>query len=128
CLFQVRGNGTLVAAFPLTRPDDFNARPVLIGTYPADNRGLASHLRTAQGEWRAGDTLYLASDALAAWFVREHVAGRAPWKWFAALDAAAGSRDAAAFRRIVDDLRSDGRLANDDTTLAIVRMPGGEKG
>src|SRR5207245_2817099 len=71
CLFQLRGEGLLVA-FPLDDPDAFDNRPMLLGSRPHTNRGLrqCGAIATASGAWQAGDTFLLMSDALAAAFLR----------------------------------------------------------
>ena len=58
----------------------FGSRPALISTEPAANAGLAEHVRRADGECRAGDTFYLMTDALAAWFLGAVERGERPWQ------------------------------------------------
>jgi hypothetical protein len=147
CVFQVRED-TLLVAFPLDSAADFGNRPALISTEPAANAGLGSHLRRADGECRAGDTFYLMTDALAAWFLAAAERGERPWL---ALDALAGGSPAgesaaepgggpgggpagaaepsegadaagATFRAWVDAARRERRMRNDDVALLRVAL------
>ena len=110
CLFQVRGDDLLLA-FPLDRSATFDSRPALLCSNPAGNARLREQVATAAGTWCSGDRFYLMTDALAAWFLRQHEAGLQPWQQVDALD------DAPAFAGWVDALRSTGALRNDDVTL-----------
>jgi glutathione S-transferase len=110
CLFQVRG-GELLLAFPLSQSATFDSRPALLCSHPAGNARLRERVATAAGTWCSGDRFYLMTDALAAWFLRQHEADSQPWQQIDALD------DASAFAGWVDALRRSGALRNDDVTL-----------
>lgn len=114
CLLQRRDNA-LQTVFPLTRADDFSSTPALWATHakPAQNVSATRH---AAGCWEPGDSLYLMTDALALWFLREREAGRDPWVW---LDGVGSDKD---FRQRVTILRENGRLRGDDTTVLHLRF------
>jgi hypothetical protein len=112
CLFQVRDDA-LVAAFPLDAAAAFGNRPALISTEPVANAGLEAHVRRADGECRAGDTFYLMTDALAAWFLGAVERGERPWQ---VLERATQS----AFGAWVDAARRERHLRNDDVVLLRV--------
>jgi hypothetical protein len=117
CLFQVR-EGRVLVAFPLTRADDFGVTPWLIGSRTSPNGVPAREAAHIEGDWRAGDRLYLMTDALARWFLRECEAGRQPWvalDWL--LPGPAGH-----FARWIDELRGSARLDDDDVTLVGVSL------
>ena len=109
----------LVRALPYARWDDFGSSPVLIGTSSAKHVGLAAHIVTGAGVLEPGDVLYVMSDALAAWFLREWEKKRAPWKWLAPLDLPDGAGDAT-LSATVRDLRDTKRLKDDDVTVVRV--------
>ena len=112
-LLHTRAEGDsarIVAAFPLTRSADFGGAPVLIGTRPVDAAPVGTHTGTLE----PGDSLYLMSDALAAWFLREGEANRAPTRWFAPLGTPNGNDVLTA---MVGELRETDRLKNDDVTV-----------
>ena len=112
CLFQVRGD-TLVAAFPLADPAAFGNTPKLVPSHARQLRQVVAHLERAEGTWLVGDVFYLATDALAAWFLSGVAGGRAPWR---ELDAIAGG-DNDAFAAWAAGERAAGGLRNDDLTL-----------
>ena len=101
CLFHVRGLA-LVAAWPFTDADAFNHRPRLL----ASNARAPAPLVTA-GQLARGDRLLLATDALAAFFLRDG---------FGRLDALRHE-----FPTAIAHARRDG-LRNDDVTLVECGM------
>jgi hypothetical protein len=117
CLFQLRDK-QLLTTFPVERSEDFGAIPILLHTDPA-HRGEI-YTRATEGTFQAGDTFYLMSDALAAWFLRECEHGREPWNWLTDLKGNDGIPE---FTRRICSLRESGRLKNDDTTLVHLRYP-----
>jgi hypothetical protein len=115
CLFQVRGDG-LVQAFPLERSHDFGTTPWLVGSRSPGATGTQGVRR--RGDCRAGDRLWLMTDALSQWFLAEVEAGRRPWQ---AVDRLL-SAGPASFAAWIDDLRGLRRLRNDDVTLLAVTV------
>jgi hypothetical protein len=111
CLFQV-SNDNLVAAFPLDHSDDFNSRPILLSTNPADNEYLSEHIIFSEGTVEAGDTLYLMTDALACWFLKDSEQGGKPW------EIKRSSQED--FERWIAKLRKDKLIRNDDVTMLRV--------
>ena len=63
----------------------------------------------------AGDALYLMTDALAEWFLRQFAAGGRPWKDIDGLSEAS-------FADWVQAQRKNRRLKNDDVTLVKIQM------
>lgn len=108
-----------VSSFPYARWSDFSATPVLIGTKPTTQANINSHLVVQQGTVKPGDVLYVMSDALAAWFLRETEKERAPWSWFAPLDLPNGDVTLSAMIR---ELRDSKRLQNDDVTVVRIQI------
>lgn len=114
CLFQMRG-GSLVAAFPIRASSGFSQRPLLAGSNPAKNKLALGRLKLATGTWRRGDTFYLMTDALSAWFLKEREDGREP---HLALD----ELDSLSFESFIQTLRTEGRMRNDDVTMTQIRV------
>ena len=112
CLLHVCG-AALLTAFPLTASADFGNAPPLLATRPEYSRRSLEELQTARGTLATGDLLLLATDAMAAWLLHEIEADRHPW-------AALVGLDEAGFAALVDRLRAEGALRNDDVTLLIV--------
>ncbi|HLV78955.1 MAG TPA: hypothetical protein VKT32_01700 [Chthonomonadaceae bacterium] len=119
-LFQAR-EGCLIAAFPLTRSEQFTSRPYLIGTAATNEEQLLAHLARARGPCEPGDTFYLLTDALACWLLRLHEEQGAG-------DPLAGIDTQEAFEALVREQRAlrdaEGRpwLKNDDVTLLRVDL------
>jgi hypothetical protein len=117
CLFQVREDA-LLAAFPMTRAEDFGNTPWLIGSRSngADSPRLQSLHQ--QGDWRPGDRLWLTTDALGQWFLRQSEAGEKPWQVFERLRTEPVPEEA--FALWVEEQRHARGLRNDDVTLVAV--------
>jgi hypothetical protein len=116
CMFQVR-DGLLLRAFPFEDPDDFSRSPLLISSNPAKNERVAESLVTAWGDWHPDDVVFLMSDALAAYFLREVVSiGRAP------LDVLPPRAHSSEVHCQVEQLRASGALRNDDVSLIAVQI------
>lgn len=126
CFFHVRDN-ELLAVGPLSKSDEFDNSPHLISTDASASFGLnSSRLTVASGEWRPKDAFYLPTDALSQWMLGEHEAGRPPWPLFHGLsdadDHGGRSSRRRSFEAVVEELREDGGLHNDDTTLLRVEV------
>ncbi|HEX9244836.1 MAG TPA: hypothetical protein VGA35_01625 [bacterium] len=119
CLFQVRGSA-LLRKFPLEQSSDFNNRPVLLASNPANNGQAVGAMRRMSGTFESGDVFYLMTDALARWALREDEEGRNPW--IVLRDHA--TRDVPVFGAWVAALRKDRELRNDDVTLLRIDLPG----
>jgi hypothetical protein len=118
CLFQIR-NGRMIAAWPFSTSEAFDNHPFLLSTTAAGDRALVQHAVCMRGDCAPGDMLYLLTDALAQWFLREHEAGGDPWD---ALDRFQGARALHCFRDWVVHARSAGCMRNDDVTVLRVRL------
>jgi hypothetical protein len=68
------------------------------------------------GDWQTGDMFLLCTDALARWFLTQHVANRSPWLTLSALQTQADFAD------FVMHLRREGSIEDDDMTLLRVMM------
>ena len=115
CLFQMRDE-RLITAFPLTDPAAFCNAPKLVPSSARQLGRVMANLERAEGTWRPGDVLFLATDAVAAWFLAEAAAGNAPWRALNRIPC----DDSAAFARWAADQRAGRCLRNDDLTLVRV--------
>jgi len=112
CLFHVR-NDQLLQSFPITDPAEFGVTPALAGSRNDDAALLARHIAVAAGDCDSGDVLFLATDALAAWFLTETVAGKQPWN---TLREFAG-QEASEFQDFITLQRAAGDMRNDDVAF-----------
>ena len=111
CLFQMRSEAVMVH-FPVEQAADFGTTPPLLSTRLEYNRRSLETLRTHEGECQQGDLFVLATDALAAWFLRQVEAGERPWQCLMEL-----TEDT--FAALVAHLRQEGSMRNDDVTLVV---------
>jgi hypothetical protein len=115
CLFHVRDE-RLLRAFPVEDSSAFGTNPPLAASRNADKSVLARHIKVAEGWCESGDQLYLATDALAAWFLQAVQAGASPWTVLR--DFAADGHEA--FEAFVAEQRALGSLHNDDVALVHI--------
>jgi len=120
CLFQVRG-GELRDAVPIGNSVGFSNQPALLSSSGTPAEVLGRHLSIKTGDLYPGDTCYLATDALSAWFLRMVETGESwnePWRPLQLLD----DGNAGEFGELIGKLRDDGAIRDDDTTLVRVDM------
>jgi Protein phosphatase 2C len=118
CLFQVRDEA-LYASFPVDDPTAFSYQPSLLPSRGVEGDTLYRHIELKQSDWERGDSFYLATDALAAWFLRAVDTGHRPWEPLRDLDTLDAELD---FAEWVDRQRDLGEMHNDDTTLVRIDM------
>jgi len=119
CIFHVRDD-ELLAVGPVEKSELFDNSPFLIASKAKEpiRRG-AENVSLMNGDWEPGDTFYLATDAMAQWLLAELEAGRPPW---ASLRDLCADDDETLYGRLIDELRSNQGLHNDDTTLLQVEV------
>ncbi len=118
-LFQIH-NDCCVAAFPVASARDLTTLPTLLLTHPEATEDTAISYQT-EGVLQARDSLFLMTDALAAWFLQEANEARTPWRWLGEI-----STDNA-FAQRIRALQQTRRLKDDDITLIHI-VPIEEKG
>ncbi len=118
CLFQLRGDN-LITVGPVCKSDQFDNSPFLIGSKSTDTfRRDAQNLSVHSGTWSRGDRFYLATDALSQWLLLRHEASMSPWEMLREL----GAKDTRDFDELIQEMRADHDLHNDDTTLLRVEV------
>jgi hypothetical protein len=113
CLFQVRDEAMLVS-FPIADAAEFSYQPSLLSSRETEADVVRHHICLRTGEWMTGDTFYLATDALAAWFLRSAAEGGRPWEPLRDLDTIDAESD---FPDWVEEMRDRLEMHDDDTTL-----------
>lgn len=107
----------IVASFPYVSPEEFDARPRLLSTNPAENRflGEPGALAQRQCEWDLGlfgnPAVLCVTDALGRWLLGEEGAEPTPIAKLRRIDKPRG------FARLVRTERDAGRMRRDDTTM-----------
>jgi hypothetical protein len=113
CIFQVRDE-SVYASFPMNDASAFSFQPPLLASRNVDHSAVRRHIALQVSDFERGDSFYLATDALAAWFLRGVEAGNRPWEPLRDMDTLDAELD---FVEWVDNLRDIGAIHNDDTTL-----------
>ncbi len=118
CLFQVRNN-ELITVGPVCESAHFDNSPFLLGSKSMETmKRNASHVSIHSGTWSRGDLFYLATDAIAQWLLLRQEADMPPWDMLRDL----GDDDTRPFDELVEEMRSEHDLHNDDTTLLRVEV------
>jgi hypothetical protein len=115
CLAQVRGD-EIIESFPLSDSASFNSRPNLLSSAAALNDNQDQLVLNATGSCGCEDVFFLMTDALACWFFKERELGNKPWNLLRDLD----TQGNVSFEKFITDLRTEGRMKNDDVTLVRV--------
>ena len=118
CLFQVRNN-ELITVGPVCESTQFDNSPFLLGSKSKETmKRNASYVSVHSGTWSRGDLFYLATDAIAQWLLLRQEADMPPWDMLRDL----GDDDTRPFDELVEEMRSEHDLHNDDTTLLRVEV------
>jgi hypothetical protein len=118
CLFQVRDE-SLYASFPMSNAAAFSYQPPLLASRGTDVEKLRRHIKMKASDWEQGDSFYLATDALSAWFLRTNESEGRPWEPLRDMDTIDSELD---FAEWVNEQRDLGQMHNDDTTLIRIDM------
>lgn len=114
CLIHETDSGA--SSFPLSAPEEFNSRPILVPSLIDNYPQCIEHARELAGVSLSGDVLLLTSDAIACWYLGAAHDPTAKARLHRALKSS-DRKDAAA---LIGEERRAGRLKNDD--VAIVRI------
>lgn len=116
CLIQFREK--VVDTFPEIGSADFGNSPDLIASNPIYNKELINKVNVKTGEYAFGDTFYLMTDAIANWFITQLEEEKSPWSTLNEyLDY-----DHEGLTEYLTHLRDEGKLKNDDVTIARVTI------
>jgi hypothetical protein len=113
CAFHVRDE-CLRRSFPLDDPEAFSNQPPLLASRPVEDEIIRRNVCLYRAGCETGDSFYVMTDALAAWFLRTSSAGGRPWGRLRDMGEPDLELDFSAW---VERKRDEGGLRNDDTTL-----------
>jgi hypothetical protein len=116
CLFHLRDRDVL-QSFPVDDPRFFTNSPLLLSSRPDRNQCALKNLCVDRGEWKAGDSFYLMTDALACWLLQQLQGKRVPWNRLEDFD-----RRRKRFRPWIERLRGNKVMRNDDVTLVRIEI------
>jgi hypothetical protein len=115
CLIQETDGG--VSSFPLTSPEDFHNRPMLVPSLMETHGDCVQYARQDRGISLPGDVLLLMSDAIACWYLA--VAHERP-ALKTALHRALAEGQRTDVAALLAEERTAKQLRNDD--VAIIRI------
>lgn len=111
CLFLVRDN-RLEVEFPTSIFTEFNDFPSQVSLEGIKRNNL--NVRTFEGELYSRDRIYLLTDAIAEWFLKEK--NHIPW------DKLSDIKNEDEFVKFIQDLREKEDIRNDDITCMCIRV------
>ena len=112
CLFHWQPAQQSLQSFPIQTAQAFKSTTPCFQSLPEYNHSPPTIHR---GSYQQRDTFWLATDALAQWVLTD--VGNSSIEWMVILDI----NDREQFRQLINRLRQEKRIKNDDTTLAIIR-------
>lgn len=119
CLFHTR-NHKLLAAFPMTKSEDFGTTPWLLGSRTSSKEISENRAVPARGVGYPNDQLWMMTDALSQWFWKEYEEGKKPLEEMEKV--LAPCFEDYHFGKWIEKLREAKRLRNDDVTLLAVTL------
>lgn len=120
CLIQMRKE-QVVTGFPLSDSASFSNRVTLLSSNPTNNQDVPSVVRETGGTWNPGDTFFLMTDAVAAWFFKQVECKGHPW---IDLRSIGGEGMVTSFSEWIDELRASCEMKNDDVTVLRIQVAG----
>ncbi|MCY4560259.1 MAG: hypothetical protein OXF79_28660 [Chloroflexi bacterium] len=113
-LIIIDSENQVTMKFPVAEASEFNNRPDLICSNPNGNQGIDGQVKRATASIGVNDQVILTTDAMAEWLLREELSP-AMYRQIAQMDDAA-------FAAWLQSERDNGRIKNDDTTIAIIEF------
>ncbi|KAB7731739.1 SpoIIE family protein phosphatase [Rudanella paleaurantiibacter] len=121
--FQIRDN-FLIKAFPVDEPSGFNNQPNLLASVTTQQTPLDEIKYESKNlALNAGDTLILATDALAHWLLIRCTKDNKPWSTL--IEMTQSDDFEQQFVNWLMQTRQDKAIKNDDTTLIIIKLTDG---
>lgn len=112
CLFWIRGN-RLLGTFPCIDSKQFGNTPALVRTKPDVPMPGPSF---ARGKWQKGDLFLLATDSVSQYLLANCTDSLTPnWQRY-------WSMESDEWRLEIDQLREQGKIVNDDSTMLLVLL------
>jgi hypothetical protein len=105
----------------MEKAEDFGITPPLITTDRSYNQRGLKNRKIAEGDYKPGDMFFLATDALAQWFLRACEDGKKPWTLLQQMT------EATKLEELISKLRQEHIMRNDDVTLLIIQVESGEQ-
>ncbi len=112
CLFQIKANSDKLIAFPLDKSEQFTTVTKCFHSLP----DYKSHQPVyTNGSYDPGDIFLLATDALAEWILNDYQIRSDRWRDLISVDEEG-------FINLINQLRGDRLIKDDDTTLLRLKV------
>ena len=115
CIFLVRDEELLISS-PIEKYEDFGNNPYAISSNPTQNIDIEKHFISEECDFKQGDMLILASDAIAAWVLKSITEGERVWETI--IDRFENED----FEVWLNEQRTNKQIKNDDTTLILIEF------
>jgi serine/threonine protein phosphatase PrpC len=122
CLFIARKQ-SIYLSLPLQNVTDFSLHPTLIPSKLEQLHSIKGKIQTAKGSLKKGDQIILASDAIAAWILKQSQSDRLTF--LEMVQSIKNAKNGDGFTKWVNSLRKTGEIKNDDTSVIYIEL--GEK-
>jgi len=117
-LFQYMSSGEYLYDWkPIDYSEQFGSNPVALSSISPKPELMLNHIAEIGDKYRKGDVFFLATDALAACLLKEIESSSNPIK-----DRLLTLKTPDEFETLVNELRSEKKLKNDDTSLIIIEI------
>jgi hypothetical protein len=118
CLIICRQDA-IIKSFPLNEPEKFGSRPVLLPSNRNAQQKILENVEVQSAPVQPGDSFFLLTDAIAAWFLR--TARSAPQE-IAAFEQLLHGGKRLELHEFIEQARSNGSLRNDDVGIVGVQV------
>ena len=119
CLF-IAHNHTIYLSLPMQDVSEFNNSPILIPSKSEKMESIKGKTQTARGSLLRGDQLILASDAISSWIMRKPMKNMEEYLEMVRTVKKQGNESG--FSAWINNLRRQGELRNDDTSLIFIEL------
>jgi hypothetical protein len=120
CFFHVRKE-TVIKQFPVKNALDFGNNPYLISSKQSKNIELENYLIEVSDTLIKGDIIFMMSDALAHWFMKNNELNEHPWNILLGLKGKT-KEERQRFISWLTEQRALKEIKNDDVVLAIIEL------
>jgi hypothetical protein len=118
CLIHTRDHA-VVAALPISKPEEFGYHPQLIPSNLQLQQGIVEQFTVSSGHAEKDDVFLLLTDAIAAWYLR--ISADNPTR-IHEFDQVLDGMDVEAVERFVTQERADKSLRNDDVAIMKIAV------
>lgn len=116
CLFRISSDLNKLESFPIKNYQEFTT---VTDCFHSSPEYKYSELKYKEGIYEEDDVFLLATDALSQWILSDSVQSSRDWEKLINLSSQEE------FASFVENVRSSNLIRNDDTSLAIIKIPKG---